>query len=197
VNLRGWEVERVAGADREREPRRDHPVVADKELGNMRARLNHLFLDVDGERVHLSQQSEANAFPLPETVELFVPVVVKANDPVGLGGFRTSSASRRISVPNLNVWRPRTRVNVSRNSATEVVKLEFAAVVGPNLLESGDGEDGQHRCEGIGRQAGHRDSTVLKRGLIEIAPGIAKPKLVQSGRRGYPVVVAGEGVAAR
>ena len=75
--------------------------------------------------------SEANALPLPATVELLVPVVVKANEPVGLGGFRTSSASRRMSAPNLIVCRPRTRVNVSRNSVMEVVKLEFAAVVGP------------------------------------------------------------------
>ena len=60
-----------------------------------------------------------------------MPVVVKANDPVGLGGFRTSRASRRMSAPNLIVCRPRTSVNVSRNSVMEVVKLEFAAVVGP------------------------------------------------------------------
>src|ERR1017187_2336736 len=75
--------------------------------------------------------SEAKALPLPETVELFVPVVPKANDPVGLGGFSTSSASCRISAPSFNVCRPRTRVNVSRNSVIDVVKLEFAAVVGP------------------------------------------------------------------
>ena len=77
------------------------------------------------------RRRDARAFPLPETPELLVPVVVKANDPVGLGGFRTSRASRRISAPNFIVWRPRTTVNVSRNSVTDVVKLEFAAVVGP------------------------------------------------------------------
>ncbi len=77
------------------------------------------------------RRSEANALPLPETVGLLAPVVVNANDPVGLGGFRTSRDSRRMSAPNLIVWRRRTRVNVSRNSVTEVVKLEFAAVVGP------------------------------------------------------------------
>src|SRR5215471_7919986 len=76
-------------------------------------------------------KSEANAFPLPGTDELFVPVVVNANEPVGFGGLRTSRASRRMSVPNLIVWRPRTRVNVSRYSVIEVVNLEFAAVVGP------------------------------------------------------------------
>ena len=77
------------------------------------------------------RRSEAKAFPLAETVELFVPVVVKANDPVGLGGFRTSRASRRISTPNLIVCRRRTRVNVSRYSVIEVRKSELAAVVGP------------------------------------------------------------------
>ncbi len=71
------------------------------------------------------------ALPLPVTAALLVPVVVKAKDPVGLGGFRTSKASRRRSVPNLIVCRPRTSVNVSRISVTEVVKFEFAAVVGP------------------------------------------------------------------
>ena len=75
--------------------------------------------------------SEASALPLPVAVELLVPVVVNANDPVGFGGFRTSRASRRKSTPNLIVWRPRTNVNVSRNSVIEVVKLELAAVVGP------------------------------------------------------------------
>src|ERR1035438_6488590 len=75
--------------------------------------------------------SEARALPLPATAELFVPVVLKANDPVGLGGFSTSSASRRISAPTFNVCCPRTRVKVSTNSVIDVVKLEFAAVVGP------------------------------------------------------------------
>src|SRR5215472_5869946 len=74
---------------------------------------------------------EAKALPLLGTAELFVPVVVKAKAPVGFGGFRTSRASRRISVPNLMVWRPRTIVNVSRNSVMDVVKFELAAVVGP------------------------------------------------------------------
>ena len=32
------------------------PIVADKELGDVRARLNHLLLNVDGERVHLPQK---------------------------------------------------------------------------------------------------------------------------------------------
>src|SRR5215831_14506298 len=76
-------------------------------------------------------KSEANAFPLPATDALFVPVVVNENEPVGFGGFKTSRASRRISVPNLIVWRPRTIVNVSRNSVIDVVKLELDAVVGP------------------------------------------------------------------
>src|SRR5262249_12781975 len=75
-------------------------------------------------------KNEANAFPVPAT-ELFVPLVVNANEPVGFGGFKTSRASRRMSVPNLIVWRPRTIVNVSRNSVIDVVKLELAAVVGP------------------------------------------------------------------
>src|SRR5437879_10219971 len=74
---------------------------------------------------------DARALPLRETVELLDPVVVKANDPVGFGGFRTSRASRRISAPNLKVCLPRTMVKVSRYSVTEVVKLELAAVVGP------------------------------------------------------------------
>src|SRR5258706_3878622 len=76
-------------------------------------------------------RSDASAFPLPETAELLVPVVVNANDPVGFGGFRTSKASRRMSTPNLIVCRRRTSVKVSRTSVMDVVKLELAAVVGP------------------------------------------------------------------
>src|SRR2546425_10452307 len=74
---------------------------------------------------------EAKGLPLPATVGLFVPVVVNANAPVGFGGLRTFRASRRTSAPNLRVCLPRTIVSVSRNSVVEVVKLEFAAVVGP------------------------------------------------------------------
>src|SRR5580692_7922189 len=75
--------------------------------------------------------SEATAFPLLVTPDLFVPVVLNVNDPVGFGGFNTFNASRRISVPNLIVCRPRTIENVSRYSVTEVVNFEFAADVGP------------------------------------------------------------------
>src|SRR5947208_1689148 len=74
---------------------------------------------------------DARAFPLPATEELFDPVVVKAKEPVGLGGFRTSRALRLMSAPNLIVCRPRNTVKVSRNAVMEVVKLELAAVVGP------------------------------------------------------------------
>jgi len=42
-----------------------------------------------------------------------------------------SRASRRRSVPNLNVCRRETIEKVSRNSVTDVVKLVLAAVVGP------------------------------------------------------------------
>ena len=77
------------------------------------------------------RSSDARAFPLPATDELFDPVVVKANEPVGLGGFRTSRASRLMSAPNLIECRPRNTVNVSRNSVMDVVKFELAAVVGP------------------------------------------------------------------
>src|SRR5262249_12711279 len=76
------------------------------------------------------RRREAKALPLPVTVELLVPVVEKPKEPVGFGGLRTSSASRRMSVPNLIVCLCRTMVNVSRNSVVEVVKFEFAAVVG-------------------------------------------------------------------
>src|SRR5215471_8077322 len=74
--------------------------------------------------------SDATAFP-PVAVELFVPVVLKVKEPVGLGGFSTSAASRRMSVPNLIVCLPFTIENVSRYSVIDVVKLELAAVVGP------------------------------------------------------------------
>ncbi len=66
-----------------------------------------------------------------------------------------------------------------------------------DLLESGNREDGENRTERIRRKARYSDSAVLKRRLIEVAPGIAESKLVERRRREYPVVVAGERVAAR
>src|SRR5260370_42640595 len=78
--------------------------------------------------------SEATLFPVPD--------VLNVNEPVGLGGLSTSSASRRMSVPNLIVWRPRTIENVSRYSVTEVVKFEFAAVAGPAPRYSGTPKNG-------------------------------------------------------
>ena len=66
---------------------------------------------------------DATAFPVPD--------VLKVKLPVGLGGFSTSSASRRMSVPTLIVCLPRTTVKVSRYSVMEVVKLLLAADVGP------------------------------------------------------------------
>src|SRR5262245_12057484 len=95
-------------------------------------------------------KSEANAFPVPGT-ELFVPVVVNANEPVGFGGFKTSRASRRMSVPNLIVCRPRTIVNVSRNSVIDVVKLELAAVVGPICWNPARSEERR-----VGKECGDR-----------------------------------------
>src|SRR5713101_3941153 len=74
------------------------------------------------------------AFTWPSSSEatlLPVPDVLNVNEPVGLGGFTTSRASRRMSVPNLMVWRPRVSEKVSRYSVTEVVNLLFAAEVGP------------------------------------------------------------------
>src|SRR6266849_6206363 len=56
---------------------------------------------------------------------------MKVYVPAGLGGCRTSSASRRRSVPNFNVWRPRTIEMVSRYSVTEVVNFEFAPAGAP------------------------------------------------------------------
>ena len=141
--------------------------------------------------------SDASALPLPATAELFVPVVVKANDPVGLGGFRTSSASRRMSAPNLM----RVPAAHQRKRVQELGDggREFGVGGGSraDLLESGDGEDRQHRAEGIRRQARYGDSAILKRRLIQVAPGIADAELVQSRWRERPVVVADEGVAAR
>ncbi len=58
--LRRREIQSVTHADVDREPWRNLPVVADEKLGNMRARLNHSLLDVDGECVHLPQQQRGH-----------------------------------------------------------------------------------------------------------------------------------------
>ncbi len=50
--------------------------------------------------------SMEKAFTCPSSSDvsaLPVPAAVKANVPVGFGGFNTLSASRRMSKPNLNV----------------------------------------------------------------------------------------------
>ncbi len=126
-----------------------------------------------------------------------MPVVLNPNDPVGLGGFSTSRASRRRSVPSFRVWRPshqRKRIQVFRDGGRESGVCRGG---GTDLLESRHSEDRQHRSEGIGRQARHCDSAVLKRGLIEIAPGVANSELVQSRGRKRPVVIADKRVAPR
>src|SRR5438034_9899120 len=74
---------------------------------------------------------EAKALPLLATAGLFVRVVVNENAPVGFAGLRTSRASRRITVPNLMVWRPRTIVTGLRNSVIDGVKLALAGVGWP------------------------------------------------------------------
>ena len=56
VPFRRRKVERVAGSDVQRQTRGNLPIVAHEEFGEIRARLNHVFLDVDGEGVDLPQQ---------------------------------------------------------------------------------------------------------------------------------------------
>ena len=174
VLLRRWEVQRVAGADVQREPRRDLPVVADEELGDVRARLNHLFLNVDGERVHLPQKERGQRISASGDRGTVRAGGGERERPGGIGRVQNiQSLAPEIGseLDRVPAAHQRKRVEELGDGRREVGVRGGGRA---DLLESGDGEDRQHRSEGICRQAGHRDSAVLKRGLIEIAPGIAK-----------------------
>src|SRR5215831_5588918 len=66
----------------------------------------------------------ANALPVFATPGRSLPTVVKANDPVGHGGWITFSRSQRQSRPNFTVWRPLSHVSESPISVTLVLKSE-------------------------------------------------------------------------
>src|SRR6185436_2158236 len=57
-----------------------------------------------------------------------LPSALNLNEPVGDGGWMTSSRSHRQSAPTFHVWRPTTHVSVSAISVTFVLK--FDAVFG-------------------------------------------------------------------
>ena len=140
---------------------------------------------------------EARALPLPVTEELFVPVVVKRKRSGWIRriqhvqGFAPDIRAELDRVPAAH---QRESVEKLRNGCREIRVGRGGRA---DLLESGDSEDRQHRCEGILRQSGYGDPAVLKRGLVQVAPGIAETKLVQGGGGEHPVVVAGERIAAR
>src|SRR5262249_52169982 len=56
VSLRGRKVERIAHAQVQRELGRYLPIVTGKEFRNVRTRLDHVFLNVDGEGVYLPEE---------------------------------------------------------------------------------------------------------------------------------------------
>ena len=60
-----------------------------------------------------------------------LPTVVKANVPVGHGGWMTLSRSHRQSNPVFTVWRPFSQVSVSAISVTLVLKSEAVFVGDP------------------------------------------------------------------
>src|SRR5262249_12711280 len=157
---------------------------------------NHVLLDVDGKRIDLSQKKGSQGVAAPgncgaigagrrkaegtrwirriENVQRFAPDVGPELD--------------RVPVPDDG---ERVQELGSRSGEVRIRRGGWA-----DLLEAGNCEDRQDRGEGVRRQAGYGDPTVLERGLIEVAAGVAEAKLIQSGRRDGPIVVAHEGVAA-
>ena len=66
----------------------------------------------------------ANALPVLATPGRSLPTVLKANDPVGDGGWITLSRSHRQSSPIFMVWRPFSQVSESAICVTLVLKSE-------------------------------------------------------------------------
>src|SRR5262245_26722115 len=66
----------------------------------------------------------AKALPVFATPGRSLPTVVKANDPVGQGGWTTLSRSHRQSSPVFTVWRPFNQVSESAISVTLVPKSD-------------------------------------------------------------------------
>ena len=66
----------------------------------------------------------ANALPVFATPGRSLPTVLKANDPVGHGGWITLSRSQRQSSPIFMVWRPFSQVSESAICVTLVLKSE-------------------------------------------------------------------------
>jgi hypothetical protein len=60
-----------------------------------------------------------------------VPVVVKANEPVGLGGETAFNWYQRTSPPALEAWRPRVKLTVSSICQTAVWYCEKVLAGGP------------------------------------------------------------------
>ena len=73
----------------------------------------------------------ANALPVFATPGRSLPTVVKANDPVGQGGWITLSRSQRQSSPIFMVCRPFSHVSESATSDTLVLKSEAVFVGDP------------------------------------------------------------------
>src|SRR4051794_32893265 len=66
----------------------------------------------------------ANALPVPATPGRSLPTVLKANDPVGEGGWTTFRRSHRQSSPIFTEWRPLSHVSESAICVTLVLKSE-------------------------------------------------------------------------
>ena len=117
----------------------DAPFVAHEKLGDVRARLQHLFLNVDGEGVYLSQQERLDAVARARRIE--------REHTGGIGRIQ-------------HVQRFAANVGAEFNSVAAADHGESVEVFGDgggevavgsgggtDLLEPGDQESGQHRSE--------------------------------------------------
>ena len=124
VDLGRREIQRVAQARIDRQAIGHLPVVLDEVLLKVRALLNLRLLQVDGRRSAPVRAGSSRArCRCSRRPGRSLPTVLKANDPVGDGGWITLSRSHRQSSPIFMVWRPFSQVSesaISRDAGAEV-----------------------------------------------------------------------------
>ena len=191
----GREIERISDAEIQRQPWRELPIIPRESLGNVRARLDHVLLNVDREGVHLAQQQGRQR-------------VAAASDSGGIAA-RSGEGKRSCGIRWIeHIERLTTDVNpklervatAHQREGVEVFgdrgrKVGIRSSRGSDLLQARDSENGKHRAERVGRQSRNGDTAILERRLVQVPAGVAEAQLIQSAGRKGPVIIPNESIA--
>ena len=116
------EIQRVSQAGVDGEAPRHTPVILDEVFLELRTIPDLVFLQVDRELLHLSEQKAGERRARVAVPGRSVNRLLNVNEPVGEGGWTTLSRAQRRSAPILIVWRPFNHVSVSAIAVTLVPK---------------------------------------------------------------------------